>query len=598
MSAPAAYEDRRRFGPLVRPDGTVFRLWSPTASTAEVVVGAASLQMARVEDGFLEAFAPGIGPGAEYAFAIDGKLVPDPASRRQADTVEGASVVVDPAQFGGNRRLGRPFSESAIVEVHVGTATQQGTFRALIDRLDHYVRTGFTVVQLMPISDFPGRWNWGYDGVLPFAPARAYGTPEDLMALIAAAHARGLSVYLDVVYNHFGPSGNFIPHVAPAFFDEGVHTPWGAAIDFRREPVRRYFIENVRMWLEDYGFDGLRFDAVHAYHETARYDFLREMMDEIAELAPRPHLIAENEDNTADILERDASGRPFVFDAQWQDDYHNALHVLVSGETEGYYRAYANEPLAMLVRTLAQGFAYQGEPNPLKNDEPRGQPSGHLPPTAFVAFAQNHDQIGNRPLGDPLTRLIGQDGVAFARFVTLMSPHVPLMFMGEEWGTERPFPFFCDFTGDLAEAIRQGRKREFGEFAGFHGEIPDALSMETFRSAKRDWSERARPEHRAFLTETQRLLDLRARRIGPLLRSRFLGADGGMEDKAAWVTWRFEGGTMTMLLNPSPHSALLPSGPATEGLSARTAVATCGSADLEDDGLRLGRWSAAVWIAS
>ncbi|WP_075216834.1 malto-oligosyltrehalose trehalohydrolase [Mongoliimonas terrestris] len=584
------------FGPLPLDGGVEFRIHAPDAGTVELVIDDVAHPTTRDPFGYSKVFVPGVAAGTAYAFRVDGREVADPAARAQESDVMGRSLVVDPSLFGRNKRLGRRWADMVIAEVHVGTVTPEGTFRALIDRLDHYVDAGFTAIELLPINGFPGRRNWGYDGVLLFAPANAYGTPEDLVALVDAAHQRGLSIYCDVVYNHFGPVGNFIPTYDKGFFDSSLKTPWGAAIDFTREMVRRFFIENALMWVDGYGFDGLRFDAVHAYFGEGRAPFLRELAEEMSALSPKPHLILENDDNLADLLERDSHQEAVRFHAQWNDDIHHAIHVLTTGEHESYYAAYAGDPSADLARALSEGFVYQGEPSSNRDGAPRGQPSGHLPPTAFIAFAQNHDQIGNRPFGDRLTEIASLEAVALARFLVLLSPQIPLLFMGEEFATKRRFPFFCDFEGDLAEAVRKGRKEEFGAFSGFAGsDIPDPLSMETFESAKIDWSELSDADAQEALETTRRLLSIRRRLVVPRIASAYRGAERALERGVIRVRWSFEAGSLTMVLNPTGDDALLAFGPEARASAGGEPAATTGVVSLTDTGIGLGPWSAAAW---
>jgi malto-oligosyltrehalose trehalohydrolase len=510
------------FGPRLGADGVTFRLWAPAARQVELVLDRAHV-MPSDPQGWHELTLPGVGAGALYRFRIDGELeVPDPASAFQPHDVQGPSEVVDHAfawEAAGWR--GRAWHEAVFLELHVGTFTPAGTFLATIDKLDHLVECGITAIELMPIADFPGARNWGYDGVLAFAPDSAYGRPEHLKALIDAAHVRGLMVFLDVVYNHFGPEGNYLGRYAPNFFTQ-AHTPWGSAIDYRVPEVRAFAIENALHWLRHYRFDGLRLDAVHAIVEPGEPSILTDLSRAVGDLARETgrliHLVLENDDNVAQFLDPLGDPPGGKYRAQWNDDYHHAWHVLLTGESGGYYRDYANDPYAHLVRTLSSGFAYQGEASLHRKGAARGEPSGHLPPTAFVDFLQNHDQVGNRPLGDRLATLTPAQPLEAALAVTLLAPMPPLMFMGEEWGATEPFPFFCDFSGDLAEAVRNGRKREFAEaYAGLGSEWPDPLAEQTFRSAVLDWSVRAREPHRRRLHLVQQLLAIRKSEIVPRL---------------------------------------------------------------------------------
>ncbi len=464
-----------------------------------------------------------------------GQSVPDPASRAQVDDVHGPSLVIDPESYHWQHPdwRGRPWPEAVIYELHVGT---HGGFAAVQSDLDRLSEIGVTAIELMPINDFPGRRNWGYDGVLPFAPDTAYGTPDALKALIDQAHQRRLMVYLDVVYNHFGPDGNYLGAYAPSFFRNDVATPWGSAIDFRQQPVRRYFIENALYWLMEYRFDGLRFDAVHAIADPS---FLDEMAAEIRRTVERGrhiHLMLENERNDAEHLRQG-------FDAQWNDDAHHVLHVLLTGQSDGYYSDYKTEPAHRLLRCLTEGFAYQGEPSPYRKGEKRGTSCTGLPSTAFILFLQNHDQIGNRPLGDRLTTLADPATLRAAIALQLLCPNIPLLFMGEEHLSRTPFQFFTDHHGELAKAVREGRRREFADFTAFSGEkIPDPNAPETF--------ENSRPELRGNASLHRELLAVRHKSIMPRLAgTRSIG--GSVAGPAAVIaSWRMgDGATLTIATN-------------------------------------------------
>lgn len=458
-------------------DRTRFRLWAPREKAVHLEIDAGSpLPMRAEPDGWFELEA-GCTPGSSYLYRLDsGQAVPDPASRAQADDVHGPSLVVDPnrCRWRHPEWKGRPWHEAVLFEVHPGTC---GGFAGIAADLDRLAGLGITAVELMPVSDFSGTRNWGYDGVLPFAPDRAYGTPDELRALVDAAHGRGLMMFLDVVYNHFGPEGNYLGHYAPQFFRTDIHTPWGAAIDFRQPAVRRFFTENALHWLGEYRFDGLRFDAVHA---IADQQWLDEMAAEIrATITDRHvHLVLEHDGNEAGHLRRG-------FDAQWNDDAHHALHVLLTGERDGYYSDYAEAPARQLARCLAEGFAFQGDPSPHRRGETRGTPSADLPPTAFVLFLQNHDQIGNRPFGDRLIDSAHPEALRAAIALQLLCPNIPLLFMGEERMSRAPFQFFTDFHGDLARAVCEGRRREFASFTRFGGQdIPDPNALQTFERSR------------------------------------------------------------------------------------------------------------------
>lgn len=527
------YAHRMPFGAELLDDGRVaFRLWAPAATRVDLALEghAARLPMEKRADGWFSLATPLAGPGSRYQFCIDDKsCVPDPASRWQDGDVHGKSVVIDPRAFDWQDRdwHGRPWEEVVCYELHVGTVTPEGSFAALQSRLDHFVSLGVTALELMPVADFPGQRNWGYDGVLPFAPDSRYGHPDDLKALIQAAHTKGLMVFLDVVYNHFGPEGNYLHTYAPDFFTERHHTPWGAAINFdgaRSRTVRDFFIHNALYWLQEYRFDGLRLDAVHAILDDSVPDVLTELADAVREGPGRErqiHLVLENDDNAARYLARAIGCEPRAYNAQWNDDAHHAFHVLLTGEASGYYMDY-RAPLAALGRCLTEGYAYQGEPSPYRDNQPRGEPSAWLPLTAFVNFLQNHDQIGNRAFGERITVLAPAPAVRAATIVLLLAPSPPLVFMGQEWGTRQPFPFFCDFGPDLAQKVTEGRRKEFARFEQFRDEaarsrIPDPNSPQTFESARLDWSEIERAPHADWLTLHRELLALRQRAIVPRL---------------------------------------------------------------------------------
>ncbi|CAN5200584.1 malto-oligosyltrehalose trehalohydrolase [soil metagenome] len=468
-----------QFGAVpVSPTHSRFRLWAPAVESLSLAIAGQPLQaMKPAGDGWyeLETEAP---PGTRYRYALpDGTRVPDPASRAQDGDVHDDSIVVDPGAYvwrnGGWR--GRPWREAVIYELHVGAFCG---FRGVARQLGAIAAMGFTTIELMPIGDFPGPRNWGYDGVLPYAPDAAYGTPDDLRALVDAAHDLGLAIMLDVVYNHFGPDGNYLNAYAKDFFRDDIHTPWGAAIDFRQAAVRDYFAENAIYWLTEFRFDGLRFDAVHAIKDPDWLDQMGRRSREAVGADRIVYLVLENEDNSATHLES-------VFDAQWNDDAHNVLHVLLTGEQFGYYEDYAHEAATRLARVLGEGFAYQGEPAGHRDNRPRGEPSGHLPSTSFVMFLQNHDPIGNRALGERLATLVEPKALRAATALLLLGPQIPMMFMGEEYGATSPFLFFTSHAEPLADAVREGRRSEFAKFPAFADEagrhrIPDPNAESTF----------------------------------------------------------------------------------------------------------------------
>ena len=440
--------------------------------------------------------------GDRYGFAIDGAddLVPDPASRFQAEDLDRRSSILDPCAYTwrDSAWLGRAWDEVVLSEVHVGAATPRGTYDAPGRKAARISPTSASrQIELMPLAATPGLRTWGYDGVLPFAPNNSYGTPDDLKRLIDEAHGLGLMVFLDVVYNHFGPTGNFLHSYAKSFFTERHETPWGAGINFdgkgeASDVVREFFIQNALYWIEEFHIDGLRFDAVHAILDDSEKHFLDELAERTRETFPgrHVHLVLENEANEARRLVRDGDGTAAAYDAQWDDDIHHCWHVLLTGEREGYYGDFAGDTVERLGRCLAHGFAYQGEVSP-NLGHARGEPTDGLPPQAFVAFLQNHDQIGNRAQGERLTDLADATHLELARAILLLSPQIPMLFMGDEWGATTPFLFFVNFEHEpaLEDAIRKGRAREFEKFASFTGQVPDPTALDTFEMSRLDWDD-------------------------------------------------------------------------------------------------------------
>ncbi|MGG5290139.1 malto-oligosyltrehalose trehalohydrolase [Pseudomonas shirazensis] len=511
-----------------------FALWAPDARGVRLQLqDQPEVEMQRDSEGWfsIDVACP---PGSRYRYRVNADLeVADPASRYQPEGVHGPSQLVDLAAYPWlHPWQGRPWHEAVIQEVHVGLLDG---YAGVAGQLPRLAELGVTAIELMPLGQFPGERNWGYDGVLPFAPQHTYGSPQQLCALVDQAHGHGLMVMVDVVYNHFGPDGNYLHAYADPFFREDRQTPWGAAIDFRKPEVREYFIQNALMWLCDYRVDGLRLDAVHAIDQP---DFLVELAARVraaVEPGRKVWLVLENEHNQADLLEQG-------FDAQWNDDGHNALHVLLTDEVEGYYEDYKDRPVEKLARCLSEGFVFQGQNT--RHGTPRGEPSGHLPPTSFVLFLQNHDQIGNRAMGERLTRLCPPQALRAATGLLLLSPMIPLLFMGDEEGSCQPFVFFTDFHDELADAVREGRRGEFAHFAAFanpdtRAKIPDPNAAATFNASRLDGQQVLAGWHGLY----QQLLQLRARHIVPHLPgTRALGCEV-LGDKAVSARWQLGNGS-------------------------------------------------------
>ncbi|HEV7607278.1 MAG TPA: malto-oligosyltrehalose trehalohydrolase [Steroidobacteraceae bacterium] len=565
--------DIPRMGARRVPDGGVeFVVWAPALSSIGVRIAKRGppRAMESLEGGWWKLIAGDAHAGDRYCFVLDdGCEVPDPASRFQPDDVHGMSEIVDPRGFlWRSEWQGRRWEELVLYEVHIGTFTEAGTFRAAIGRLDHLAKLGITALQVMPVADFPGARNWGYDGVLPYAPDASYGRPEDFKALIDAAHARGIAVLLDVVYNHFGPEGNYLPRLAPAIFTNRHRTPWGAALNYDdagSEVVREFVIRNACYWIDEFRLDGLRLDAVHAICDDSDRHLLDELAERVRAIDParQIHLVLENEHNESRRLQ--------AYRAQWNDDFHHVLHVAATGEAHGYYASYhgntGGDPgvdTAMLARTLAEGFAFQGEVM-VSTGRQRGEPSAQLPPTSFVAFIQNHDHIGNRAFGERIGALASPDKVRAIAAVYLLSPEIPMLFMGEEWDCRQPFLFFCDFHGELAEAVRLGRRDEFKRFPEFTDSqqrlaIPDPQLPATFFASKIQWNDLELPAQAARLAWYRRVLANRHQHVVPLLPNIRRGGTGVViAEQAVLITWQSsDGAQLRLAANFSPDTIRFP----------------------------------------
>jgi maltooligosyltrehalose trehalohydrolase len=553
------------FGASLRAGGGVdFRLWAPAARSCELAfyLGAATeprlLPAEADAQGWWECSVDVATAGSLYHWRIDGDLlVPDPASRQNPDGVHEASCVVDPRQFDWDSSwMGRPWNEVVLYELHVGAFTREGTFAAATDRLEQLAALGITAIELMPLAAFGGRFGWGYDGVLPFAPQAAYGTPDELKHLVQQAHRLGMMVFLDVVYNHFGPEGNYLGRYAPDFFSKTHQSPWGAAINFDgpgSRTVRDFFIHNALYWIQEYRIDGLRLDAVHAITDSSRPDVVEELSRAVREAvgARHVHLVTENENNMHQRLA--ARPQPGRYDGQWNDDFHHALYVSLTGDSSGYYHDYGNRPVGLLARSLTDGMLFEGShrrPGGAREDC-IAAPSQLL--SAMVNCAHNHDQIGNRACGERLTTLVPPDAAQLATLLALLTPATPLLFMGEEFGATEPFLYFADWEGELREAVREGRKREFGHATrqpdGTDRPLPDPCDAATFAASHPDDARQKTDEGQRCL---HRLRDALAVRRTAIVPRQALLATGRHEAERIGATgirlrWHYTDGTVLAL---------------------------------------------------
>jgi maltooligosyltrehalose trehalohydrolase len=494
-----------------------FCVWAPFAESVEVRLLSPRERLeplTRTRQGYHCGVLDGVEPGALYRFRLDGDLErADPASRLQPQGVHGPSQVVEPAfDWTAEGWRGLPLRRYVIYELHPGTFTAAGTFDTAIERLDDLAALGITAVELMPVAQFPGERNWGYDGVYPFAAQNSYGGPQGLKRFVNACHERGLAVVLDVVYNHLGPEGNYLRDFGP-YFSEAYRTPWGAPINFdgpHSDEVRRYFIENALYWLTECRIDALRLDAVHAILDFSARTFLEELAEAVKlfaeSLGRHIHLIAESALNDTRLIRPPELGG-FGLDAQWNDDLHHALHAVLTGERRGYYCDFGR--FEQLLKALREGFVYDGGYSEYRRRR-HGNSSRAIPSHRLVVFAQNHDQVGNRMQGERLSRLLPFEALKLAAGIVLLSPNLPLLFMGEEYGETAPFPYFVSHSDpDLVEAVRRGRREEFAAF-GWEGEPPDPQAQETFQSAKLNAELRRTPgPHRCLWEFHRRLIALR-----------------------------------------------------------------------------------------
>jgi len=502
-------------GASVRPGAVTFSVWAPRCRSLDLVIDGRPFRAMREEgEGVFTTAIENLAVGARYQYRLDGERYrPDPASRWQPEGVHGPSVVVDPAgfQWTDDGFTGHTLADLVFYELHVGTFTAAGTFEAVIPHLDRLVDFGITAIELMPIAEFPGSRGWGYDGVHLYAPQSTYGGPRGLRRLVEAAHTRGLSVLLDVVYNHLGPEGNYLGEYGPYFTDR-YKTPWGSAVNFDGPDaagVRRHVVENVRYWVREFHLDGFRLDAIHAIYDTSPVHILTEIAEaahEEGRRLGRPiHVVAESHDNDRNLVQPAAEGG-IGLDAMWSDDFHHAVHALLTREARGYYADFGAP--AQLARAIAEGFAFQGEPSGYFGRE-RGTPSADLPGERFVISVQNHDQVGNRVLGDRLSTILPFEAVKLAAALLFVSPALPLLFMGEEYGETAPFQYFTSFIDrELTEAVRRGRTAEFARFA-WARPIPDPDAPSTFVASRLNHSLATAPRHRELYQYYRRWLELR-----------------------------------------------------------------------------------------
>jgi len=538
-----------------------FRVWAPLPRLVELQLQNQRYAMQRKDDAWWTVEVASAAADADYGFLLDGQgPFPDPRSPWQPNGVHSLSRVVDHAAFNWTNASfnAPPLSEALVYELHVGTFTPAGTFESAVEKLDHLVQLGVTHVELMPVAAFSGGHGWGYDGVHPFAPHQAYGGPDGLKQFVNACHARGLAVLLDVVYNHLGPSGNYLAKFAP-YFNHRYHTPWGWAVNFDGADcgeVRRYFCDNALMWLRDYHFDGLRLDAVHAIFDQSARPFLEQLGDEVQQLARKTGrrlvVIPESDLNDPRLIWPHEHGG-FALDAQWSDDFHHALHSVLTGETTGYYEDFGT--LDDLAKALRQAYVYDGQHSKHRRRAHGRQPVGLTGPR-FLGYAQNHDQIGNRARGERLSQLVSPGRQKIAAALVFTSPFVPMLFQGEEWGASTPFQYFTDHPEpDLAKAVREGRRKEFAAFGWKPEDVPDPQAGETFERSKLNWSELGMTSHTEMLDWHRQLIQLR--HTEPALSDGRLDQVNVRSDESArWLA--LERGLITTVCNLADRAQAIP----------------------------------------
>lgn len=584
----------RQFGSLVTPQGTKFQLWAPSCSNVELLIdGDPPRRMRKGPKGWFSLEVDRVGPGTLYMFRTGGLSFPDPASRRQQQDADGWSVVVAPLPAANSSHPVRPWHETVICEVHVGTATPDGTFLALAAQLEHFRDAGYTCLEILPVNEFPGARNWGYDGTLIFAPEQSYGTPADLRQLVDRAHELGLTMILDVVYNHFGDSQNYLPQYAAPFFSEAITTPWGPGVNFDEPMVRQFYYENAVMWLSEYDFDGLRLDSVHEIKTGSRDRFLGELASAAKTAKPHAALIVENVRNTFELLERNASNEPQQYIAQWNDDMHHVLAFLVTGEgAQTGYDQPGKDPYADLEKALADGFVHDPSEGDGSDGRTRGGNGARLPPDSFITYVENHDQLGNRADAKRLSERIDPRQLDFIHFLKFLAPQIPLCFMGDEGNLTTGFPYFVDLPPELAKAKSDDRYDQMRDM--FHetvkpGGLPDPNDPATFARAKLPWYDYVdKPERRAALDRFRTLASWRRSKVWPLAATPCLDARTARRGNCLIVSWIFEAGTLSMALNPTKS-------PADIGCIVTGPAVSTGSFHQHGEVLRLGAWSAVAW---
>lgn len=547
------------------------RVWAPRAGAVEVELSGRRVPMDAAERGWHEADVEA-GPGDRYAFSLDGGPPrPDPRSPWQPEGVHGPSAIVDQTAFAWTDQswTGFDLTRAVLYELHIGTFSPEGTFDGAISRLDHLVRLGVTAVELLPVAQFDGTRGWGYDGVALYAPHESYGGPDGLRRLVDACHARGLGVVLDVVYNHLGPAGNYLPEFGPYFTDRFA-TPWGQAVNLDgpgSDEVRRFFLDNAAMWLRDYHVDGLRLDAVHALLDTSAVHLLEQMAVEVEDLGRQlgrqVHLIAESDLNDPRVVWPRPRGG-YGIDAQWSDDFHHALHAWLTGESSGYYADFTG--VDDVATALRDAFVYAGRYS-AHRDRVHGRPIEDAPGWRFLGYLQNHDQVGNRARGERSSHLLSQGRLKIAAVLVLTGPFVPLLFQGEEWGASAPFQYFTDHQDpELGRAVAAGRRAEFASFGWAPHDVPDPQDQATFERSRLRWDERDEPGHAELLAWHQALIALRA--ATPDLRDGDLSkVDVDWDASGGWLVLRR--GSITVAANAGDAElaldidgeALLVSGP-------------------------------------